>query len=117
MNQIKALLIKFVMIAVILSFVLGLLTDLSFRNILYLSIAVTVIAYVLGDMLLLSVANNTVTTIVDVGIVFLNVYLYNYLIDAELISGWDALLAAVLIGVGEWFFHKYVARNVLEKDL
>lgn len=116
MKHVSALLIKFVMIAVVLSIVLGIMTDLSFGNILTLSVAVTVIAYVIGDLLILSFANNTVTTIIDIGIAFLAVYLYNILIDVDLISGWDALVAAVIIGVGEWFFHKYVARRILEKE-
>lgn len=117
MKHITALLIKFVMIAVVLSIVLGIMTDLSFGNILTMSVSVTIIAYVIGDLLILSVANNTVATISDVGIAFLAIYLYNILIDADLISGWDALVAAVVIGVGEWFFHKYVARRVLDKEI
>ncbi len=115
MKHITPLLIKFFMIAVILSIVLGIMTDLTFGNILYLSVAVTVIAYVIGDLLILSVANNTVTTIADLIIAFLAVYLYDYLLDAELISAWDALVAAIVIGVGEWFFHKYAARRIHEK--
>lgn len=117
MKHIMALLIKFAMIAVVLSIVLGIMTDLSFVNILTLSVSITVIAYVIGDLLILSIANNTVTTILDVGIAFLAIYLYNILINVDLISGWDALVAAIVIGVGEWFFHRYVARRVLDKEV
>jgi hypothetical protein len=116
MKHITALLIKFLMTAVLLSIVLGIMTDLSFGNILYLSVAVTVIAYVIGDLLILSVANNTVTTLADLIIVFFTVYLYNILLDADQISVWDAIASAIVIGAGEWFFHKYAARRIHEKD-
>lgn len=116
MKHISALLIKFIMIAVVLTIILGIMTDLPFGNIPILSVSVTVITYVIGDLLILSVANNTVTTIADIGIAFLAIYLYNILINADLISGWVALVAAAVIGVGEWFFHKYVADRILEKE-
>lgn len=116
MKHIIALLIKFVMVAVVLSIVLSVATDLSFGNIMYLSVAVTVLAYVLGDLLILSATNNTVATIADIGLVFATVYLFDYLINANVISVWDALVCAVVIGIGEWFFHKYVATRVLEDN-
>jgi hypothetical protein len=116
MKHIIALLIKFLMVAVILSIVLNVMTDLTFGSIMYLSVAVTVLAYVLGDLLILSATNNTVATIADIGLVFATVYLFDYLINANVISVWDALVCAVIIGVGEWFFHKYVSSRVLEDN-
>lgn len=113
LKHVTALLIKFAMVGIILWVVLGITTDLSFGYIMYLSIAVTVLAYVIGDLLILSATNNVVATIADIVIVFITIYLYNYLLATQVISFWDSLIAAVIIGVGEWFFHKYISRKIL----
>jgi uncharacterized membrane protein YvlD (DUF360 family) len=112
-KHVVALLIKFAMIAIVLWIVLGITTDLSFGYIMYLSIAVTILAYVIGDLLILSATNNVVATIADIVLALITIYLYNYLLDTQEISFWDALIAAAVIGVGEWFFHKYLSRKIL----
>ncbi len=113
MKHITSLLIKVVMIAVVLEVVLGLLTNLTFTQILYVSLAVTIVAYLIGDMVVLPMANNnTIATVADIGLSLVTIYLFNYAWTNRHISITDALIAAVVIGVGEWVFHKYVAKNV-----
>ncbi len=114
MKHIIALLIKFVMVTVILSIVLGIMTSLTFGNILYLSVAVTVLSYVIGDLLILSASNNMIATIADFVIAFLAVYLFNDLVNVNMISLWDAIISAALVGTGEWFFHRYLGKKVLD---
>ncbi|MBU7008511.1 DUF2512 family protein [Phosphitispora fastidiosa] len=48
MKHILALIIKFAVIAIVLEVVLGYLTDLSAMNILYVALAVTLVAYLIG---------------------------------------------------------------------
>ena len=112
MRHITALLIKFAMIAIALEVVLGMLTTLSFTDILYIAASVTILAYIIGDLFILRATNNTIATIADTGLVLLNIYAFNYLWNINRIDFSDALISAVVIGVGEWFFHKYVANNV-----
>jgi hypothetical protein len=112
MKHISALLIKFAMIAVVLEIVLGFLTDLTFGEILYISLAVTAAAYILGDLLILSVSNNTVATIADAGLALFVIYMFNFVYGDGRISFSDALVSAVVLAVGEWIFHKYVAKSV-----
>ncbi|WHH60039.1 DUF2512 family protein [Petroclostridium sp. X23] len=112
MKHINALLIKFMMIAVALEVILMLVTDLSFGAILYIALAVTLIAYVIGDLLILPASNNTVATIADAGLALVTIFMFNYVFRGAYISFADALLAAAVLGVGEWIFHKYVARAV-----
>lgn len=113
MKHIYALMIKFVIVALMLWIVLSITTNLSFADIIYLSVAVTVIAYVIGDLLILSATNNVIATIADLVIALVTIYLYNYLLATQMISFWDALIAAVVLGVDEWFFHRYVSRKIL----
>lgn len=111
MKHISALLIKFVMCVVVLEIVLRLITNLTFTEILYISAAVTIIAYIIGDLLILRVSN-TVATVADIGLSLVTIYAFNFIWNTREISFSDALIAAVALGVGEWFFHKYVASNV-----
>jgi hypothetical protein len=113
MKHVKALLLKFVMIAVVLEIVLNMLTNLTFGDILYISAAVTILAYIIGDLLILPVTNNTVATVADAGLALATIYLFNFIWGISEISFIDALISAAVLGVGEWFFHKYVSSNVL----
>lgn len=110
MKHAEALILKFIMVAVILELVLMNLTRLTFGRILILSLVVTVAAYVIGDMLILRFTNNTVATIADIGLALLVVYLFNIIYVNAGISFLTALLSAVIIGIGEWVFHKFLAR-------
>lgn len=116
MKHVTALLIKFVMTTIVLEIVLGMLTNLTFTSVLYIAVAVTILAYIIGDLLILPATNNTVATIADIGLALATIYMFNFLWNTTTISFVNALISAVVIGVGEWFFHKYVSNNVLEKN-
>jgi hypothetical protein len=116
MKHVTALLIKFVMIAIVLETVLYMSTELSFTSILYIAVAVTILAYIIGDLLILPATNNTVATVSDAVLALATIYMFNYLWNTRVISFRNALISAAVIGVGEWFFHKYVSNNVLEKS-
>ncbi len=115
MKHIYAVLIKYVMVTVITGVVLGGLTNLTFGDILYISAAVTILAYIIGDLLILSATNNTVATISDFVLSLVVIYLFNFLWTTKMITFGDALITALVIGVGEWFFHKYVYNRVFPK--
>ena len=112
MKHVYALLIKFLMVTIILEILLSTLTDLTLTEILYVSATVTVLAYVLGDLLILPASNNTVATLADVGLAIAVIYLFNYVWILRYINWTATIISAAAIGLGEWFFHKYVAKNV-----
>jgi uncharacterized membrane protein len=112
MKHITALFIKYAMITVILGIVIAIFTEVRLSHILYISLGVTLLAYVIGDLLILPAANNTAATIADAGIALLLVYLSNFIWNVRLIPFWVALICGLLVAAGEWFFHKYVDRNV-----
>jgi uncharacterized membrane protein len=119
MKHVINLMIKFLMVSLVLFITLNYLTDLSLGQILFVSILVTIPAYFIGDIFILRRTNNTIATIADIGLTFVILYLANYFIDNTLnyvnnigdISMMDALIASIFVGVGEWFFHKYVIRT------
>lgn len=113
MNHLITLVIKYVMIAVVSEIVLGVYSNLSIKEILLLSLAVTVITYLIGDLLILYVFNNSVAAVADAGLCWMIIYLANYMWPARDVPLLTALAAAAVIGVGEVFLHIYVEKNIL----
>ena len=113
MKHIGAILLKYVMVAVILEVVLGWLTGNSFTDILVISAAVTVVSYLVGDLLILAKSNNTIATIFNSAVTLIILMLFNYAKGYADISFTTALLATVVVAVGEVFFHRFEARNIL----
>lgn len=115
MNHFKAILIKFIATFVVLYIILGAFYDMAFRNVFLISLVLTVAAYVIGDMLILRMTNNTVATIADFGLAFLVIWFMG-----ESLTFGDSLFTAALISAAgialfEIFFHKYVANRSHDK--
>ncbi|MEN6325510.1 MAG: DUF2512 family protein [Syntrophomonas sp.] len=115
LKHLQAILYKFLIVLVALEIVLGLLTNLSFAQILSISATVTLLAYILGDVLILPISNNTMATLADFGLAWATIYLFNYIYRGVVISITDAFLAAAVLGIGEWVFHKYMATSVIHE--
>ncbi len=108
MKHATALLIKFILAAVVLEVDLLILSDLNFIQILYLALLIAVASYLVGDLLILPATNNIIATISDVVISLIIVFLFNRIWMKGSISLLSAVVAAVAIGFAEWFFHKAV---------
>ena len=116
MKHLATLVIKFILVAIVLEVLLNLMTNLNFGQILWLSLLVTVLSYAIGDLIALPLSNNTVATIVDVLITFVVLYMYNLWAAYTKIGIFDAAISAVLLGTGEWFFHKYVHNSIFAEE-
>ncbi len=112
MKHLTAIIIKFFMVTIFLEILLILMTDLTFVQVLSISLILTVLSYLLGDLLVLSLANNTVATIADTWISFVVIYLYKLFASYGSIGIVDAIITALVLGIGEWFYHMYVSRSV-----
>ncbi|ROR27483.1 uncharacterized protein DUF2512 [Mobilisporobacter senegalensis] len=114
-----SLILKYMMVVIIIGVILKLTSNITVTDILYISFPVTILAYIIGDLIILSRYDNTTATIVDIGLALLIIYLFNYILEDRMIPFYSALTASVALGVGECFFHKYVARfvfpNIKEK--
>lgn len=114
MEHVKALAIKFAMSTVILFIILGAVYQIAFGNILLISVLVTGIAYVIGDMLVFPKFGNLVGTIGDFGLAFVSIFLIGselFRMDVPLLAA--SFLASGLIAISEWFFHIYMDKYVL----
>lgn len=112
MKHIWAIILKYLMVLIVLEIVLSLATALTIGEIAIISIAVTVLSYLVGDLLILSFSNNFVATVADAVLAFLTIYMFNFWSDYGVITVWDAVISAVVLAVGEWFFHKYMVKVV-----
>ncbi|WP_050616262.1 DUF2512 family protein [Bacillus testis] len=123
MNHIKALVIKFLMIAVVVGIIMTGIYDVAFGDSMWISLVLTIGAYLIGDLLIFrGTANkqqqstrNMIATISDLILAFVIIWLMGLGLDVSL-DNEDLIIAsiisAVIIGLGEFFFHKYLDRNV-----
>jgi F0F1-type ATP synthase assembly protein I len=115
MDHVKALVIKVIMITAVLGVIISWMYNYPIGNTITLAIIITVIAYLIGDLYILRKTNNTVATVADVALGALTIWLIGPLVMPEVIPFSVAFLSAIVIGVGEWFFHKYVHRQVFNQ--
>lgn len=114
MRHIVSLVIKFVLVALVLEVVLLLTSNLTFEQILFISVIVTAVAYFLGDLFILPATSNMTATLADIGLALVSVYIFNFIGFRDNIPFLSALLAAVILGVLEWFFHRFLSDKLSE---
>lgn len=114
MNSMRALIIKFIMITAVLWIVLGLF-GFSFGDVIVSSVLITGVSYIVGDRIILPRFGNVAATIADVALVFIMLwFLGSYLFEPLAGLGTASFIAAVIIGIGEAVFHRYLEREVLD---
>lgn len=125
MDHLKALVVKFIVIALVLFIVLTLIFNVPFMDTLWISLVTTLLAYLLGDLGIFNKAGrsgeftkrNGLASLADLVLSFLVIWLM-----ARALTGnnddmfWPSLLSALAITGGEWlFFHKFVDRTVFNR--
>lgn len=116
MEHIKAILIKFIATIVLLFIILGLFYNMAFRDIFFISLVLGVAAYILGDLIILPRTNNTVATISDFILAVVIIWAMSNALgyDGNLFT--MSLISSIVVGVFEFFFHRYLLKNVLHDD-
>ncbi|ADU28693.1 DUF2512 family protein [Evansella cellulosilytica] len=116
MRHIIALAIKAMMVILVSVFVLSMFNGYPFLNTTLLALIITGAAYIIGDIFILRATNNTVATISDIGLCTIAIWLIGPIVYGIAVPFSVALLTGVIIGAGEWFFHKFMSNAVFEKD-
>ncbi|MGE0911806.1 DUF2512 family protein [Bacillus atrophaeus] len=118
MVHVKALAIKGIMTIIVLYLVLGLGFNFTFGDTLLMTIVLGVVSYLLGDLYVLPKWNNMIATLADFGLAFLVVWLMGMPLSMGLSPGTlalAALFAAIVMAIGEYFFHFYMMSKELGK--
>ncbi len=115
MEHAKALAIKGIMTLAVLFIVLGLMFGMSFANVLLITVVLGLVSYFAGDLYILPKTNNVTATLSDLGMAFLVIWLLGVAVSsigAGTLAG-AAVITAVLLAVGENFFHDYLLKNYI----
>ena len=116
MKHVKALVVKAIMIWAILRVVLTGLYGVSFMDSTIVGVIIVVMIYVLGDLLILRKVGNIAATIADAGSAAVILWLYLYFMNDTVDIWMKVLIPALLIGVAEWFFHKWLLSQGIVPD-
>ncbi|MEH7382144.1 YndM family protein [Bacillus sp. JJ1533] len=114
MRHFKALGIKFIIISIVLLSLFGIFRGASISKILVMSLLVTGIAYLIGDVFTLPRMGNLFATLADFGLSFFSIWLLSYLLlenTSSLITA--SLTAAAVITACEALFHAYMKEKVI----
>ncbi|WP_171016801.1 YndM family protein [Pseudalkalibacillus caeni] len=112
MEHVRAFLIKFGIITVVLLLVFGLFYGVDFADIVSISLILSIVAYI-GDLAIMPRVGNTIATLGDIALSYVMLYVLGGLfIEAAIPLGWASFISAVIIGGGEFFFHRYLQKTV-----
>lgn len=113
-DHIRALGIKTLALVIFAAVLTPMFTDLSAGQGIVIGVVLSIIAYAVGDLLILPMSNNTVATASDIVIAALVYWAGVRAFNGADLSVWEILFFAVVVGVSEWFLHKYLAMYVLK---
>jgi hypothetical protein len=108
-----ALLIKTTMVVAVLLAFLSLMNNYAFGPTILLALLVVGISYVIGDLWILPMSNNMVATVADIGLSTAKIWLIGPFILGAGVPFSLAFITSLVLGAGEWFFHKYMSTAVL----
>ncbi|GAB3049137.1 DUF2512 family protein [Virgibacillus ainsalahensis] len=110
MNHFKLFAVKFIASLILLYLILGLGFGMEFVNVFWVTLTLSVLAY-LGDLFILPRISNVFATISDFVLAFVVIYFMSYGVTAG--GDWFAasLIAAAGNTVCEYFYHIYIMAN------
>lgn len=117
MKHLKAMAVKFIACLVVLMVILGLVFNVAFSNILLITVVLGLVSYLLGDLFLLPRSSNNMATLADFGLSFVIIWaiLANISNDGTSVF-WATLISAIGVSLGEYFFHRYMQKRVLNQN-
>ncbi|WP_146817217.1 YndM family protein [Alkalibacillus haloalkaliphilus] len=116
MNHFKLILTKAIASFILLYVILGFGYQVTFANVLFITLILGAISYIIGDLLILLRTNNIVATISDFFLSFVVLYLMLGFIMPGGPIFQASLIAAVGVTVFELFFHMFVKRDYEESE-
>lgn len=118
MKYALALIIKFVIHLAVLMMILGGFYGITFANILSISLLLTGISFIIGDLIILPSFDNTIAAVADFFLAFIGVWVLGYLLIIESINlGIASFVSAVFITIVEVFFTNIWYNISLQKNL
>ena len=113
MKQITVLLIKFVTCVIAFTIGLDLFFDATIVDILSFSLFITIVSYVIGDLIILPKLGKQTAIAVDFLLTYLSVWIFgSILLENYVQIGWGSIISAIIITAAEVFVHSYLDDRV-----
>ncbi|ASN05969.1 YndM family protein [Virgibacillus necropolis] len=113
MKHMKALGIKFIFTAIVVYSIFGIFYNASLGRLFWISVLVTGVAYIIGDLFVLPRFGYIIASIADLGLAFLSLWILGTLIiDITMPIVIASLFAAVFMALCESLFHVYMREQV-----
>lgn len=106
----EKLLVKLLVHGVMITAILVGLSNATFASAVIAALGIGIVAYLLGDLLILPRTNNMIATIGDVGLVFVMLWIFSESANWTLTLP-EILLITVLAGIFEYFYHMWLLRD------
>lgn len=106
-------LFKWVLNGIIVTLMLAWYADVTYLTAFIAASLFTVIAFLIGDMVLLPNTNNTVATVSDFLMVAVYLGVIQYFYDWNLSFG-EIFIISSLVAWAEWLYHRYILGQKLE---
>lgn len=115
MDHLKALGIKFIVISIIVYSLFGILFNASLINLLWISMLVTGISYLIGDLFVLRKYGNIVASFADFPLAFLSLWILgNLFIERGMPIVTLSLMGAFFITLSEPLIHAYMQNKLTD---
>ncbi|RFU66699.1 YndM family protein [Peribacillus glennii] len=103
-----AILVKFISLLVVLGVILWLNFDYRLTDVVLITLILTAVGYLLGDLFILRKTNNIAATIADFGLTFAVVWIMSRMLgyDDDIIAA--STLSSAAVSVVEYLYHKIV---------
>lgn len=114
---IKALIIKFVMCFAVLWIILGGFHNVNLGHIFMMSLIITIVSFILGDLYLLPKFENWGATMADFFLALAVIWFYcTNFVDVNFSVLTAAAITSLVLAVGEWFYHQYIDKRLFTED-
>lgn len=118
MGHIKVLGIKFIVISIITFSSFGIFFHASLMNLFWISLLVTGVSYLIGDLFVLKRYGNLAATLADFPLAFVSFWVLGSLMNgASLGVTTISLLAAFFTSLSEPFIHAYIIEQIADDDV
>ncbi|HEX6989196.1 MAG TPA: DUF2512 family protein [Bacillota bacterium] len=104
------LIVKFILFTIVLALLVpgGTNGRYTFGGVLWLAVALTLLSYLVGDLWILPGYGNWTAVAADAGLVLLGLWALPPILGTPGIPFGTMLVTALLLGVGEFYFHRYL---------
>ncbi|AZV47584.1 YndM family protein [Bacillus halotolerans] len=116
MKHIIALASKTALTLALLYVILDRVYHASFLSVLFIAFFLSFVTYLSGDILILPRTSNMIASLADFGLSLVILWVF---LETQTRNGFSpfaaALIASVCLTVFEYFFHRYLLKNVLDE--